>query len=130
MKTPVDLGIDYDSCGCCVPVSPGQKKGEKVYPTLHIDSLPEDALELPDEGTMTVKFRVSRETEDKKAGKCSYAIDILSVESVDGAAPEKKPDTGTILDELAAVVRKASGQELPQDLAGQKLGAYLSGEQE
>ena len=75
---PINLNLGYGS----LVSSPN----EPQYPVLH-DHGPEE-LELPQDGEMTVKFHVRRETSevDRKTGKHNYEcdIEILSIEKVKG----------------------------------------------
>ena len=76
------------------------------YPVLHYRG--DDELDLPQDGTMTVKFHVKRETSevDRKTGKHNYEcdIEILSIEKVkgeDAVAPAKSgSEAADALDKL------------------------------
>jgi hypothetical protein len=79
-----DLPIDLKTEGYGINTVPSQD--ESRYPVLHYCGSKD--LDLPQDGTMTVKFHVRRETSevDRKTGKHSYDcdIEILSIEKVKG----------------------------------------------
>lgn len=83
---PVSLGSSYGSLPCCGPVE--TSKDAVSYPFTSVE-VPEGALEFPDSGTVTFRFRLSRETEDKKEGKCRYELELLEVVALK-ADPEGK----------------------------------------
>lgn len=85
-KFPIQLG-SMGGPACCAPDSGCDSK---CYPTLYIDGI--DA-ELPAAGTMTVKFRLARESTDHKREKNSADIEVLEILSVKGekADEEKHP---------------------------------------
>ena len=70
---------------------------ESRYPTLNYCG-PEE-LDLPQDGEMTVKFHVKRETSevDRKTGRHSYDcdIEILSIEKVKGEDVEAPAKSGS-----------------------------------
>lgn len=98
MKTSCDLGQNSQSSPCCAPSS---GPSEKYYPTLYISDIPSGDLDLPDAGTMTIRFRIRSETENKKSEKCSYEIEVLSIESVEGTPVKVTKGSDEALDELA-----------------------------
>lgn len=57
---------------------------EPSYPSTYIRVPEGSGLELPDSGEITFRFRVRRETDDKREGACTYDIDLLSVLGVKG----------------------------------------------
>lgn len=85
------------------------------YPTFHYSGTKE--LDLPDEGEMTIKFRVKKEaSETSKDGKRFYECDI-EVQSIcdveddgdedDGAEGEDAPEkTADILDKIMSTMEK------------------------
>jgi hypothetical protein len=73
---PVNLGQSYEGLGV-ISTAPTPAPSEH-FPYVHLE-FKEDELELADEGTITFRYRVSREAEDKKTGQCSYDLDLLSV---------------------------------------------------
>lgn len=101
-KFPIDLGRKSQSMGCpCVETS---KPDEKYYPTLYLDW--DDDYELPESGTMVVKFIRTRETNTtEKSGKKtqSVSLDIKKIVSVKGDKPkmeDEEEDSGKVLDKL------------------------------
>lgn len=78
-KYPIDLGKKMDST---MPksVSSKKNKNEKYYPSLYLDW--DDKYDLPDSGTMTVKFRKTSETNTTRSGeksRQSVSLDILEI---------------------------------------------------
>ena len=81
---PVSLSDPYRGPECCpVPV-----QGSPVYPTVYL-SVKEGELDFPDSGVVTFRFRLSRESEDKKQGKCSYDLDLMEVLNIKADSKEK-----------------------------------------
>jgi hypothetical protein len=90
MSKTIDLGRSFrEEMGNITPASPDAKH----YPELHIpDSDDDRLLDLPDQGSAEIKFKVVRrhhreETngDKKKRRTCSITLEILSIE-----APEKQ----------------------------------------
>lgn len=103
MKTPIDLGKKSESLCCPCPATESKPDEPKVYyPELYLSDLVPDGL--PDEGTITFKYRISRETEDhKNPENSSCAIEVISIESVtakEGAKKAKYDEGGDALDKL------------------------------
>lgn len=97
MKLPMDLrGNDM---GCCVP-----EAVEPSGPRVHLSW--EEPYNLPDSGTMEVKFRVKRREETLTGDKKHYelTLELLEITEVedDNPTPPAKGEskTGTILDDL------------------------------
>lgn len=91
--------------------APSKDIAEKVhFPSLYVDSK-EDLSELPDEGTMTVKFKVrSRsKTENEDGAKHSITIDVLSIESFEG---DEDSDNGNATDSREANLDKLANEEM------------------
>jgi hypothetical protein len=99
---PINLELQYP------PLGPGELNREAHFPTLHYEG-PEE-LDLPQDGLMTVKYHVKRETSevDRKTGKhCYYCdIEVLSIEKVksdEAVAPAKSgSEAADALDKLMA----------------------------
>lgn len=69
---------------------------EKYYPSTYI-TIPEGAkLEIPDSGEITFRFKVCRETDDKKDGTCRYEMDLTQIVGVkaDPGSEEDDDDAG------------------------------------
>lgn len=104
MNTPIDLGhkMDQGLCSAPEPVNPARK----WYPSFNYSGSEE--LDLPKEGTMTIKFCVTREVEEKRDGKEHYSCEIevkeiLEVEGEEevGAPTKSGTEAGVALDDLA-----------------------------
>lgn len=89
------------------PLEPMKQGDEptKHYPTLFVEGV---EMDLPEEGTAVVKYRLTRETEDYKRKKCNYDIEILSFEPK-GVKVTKKVDTGEILDKIMEEITSEEG---------------------
>ena len=87
------INLEIEGYGNAVPISPD----ETCYPVLHYHGA--EDLDLPQDGTMTVKFHVKRETSevDRKTGRHSYDcdIEILSIEKVKGEDVEAPAKSGS-----------------------------------
>jgi len=99
---PINLQIEGYGGDSLSVTSPNEPR----YPTIHYCG--DEELDLPQDGTMTVKFHVKRETSevDRKTGKHFYEcdIEILSIEKVkseDAVAPAKSgSEAADALDKL------------------------------
>lgn len=94
---PIDLAKTMDSPS--LAASPTSK--EPYYPTLHLEW--DESYDLPDSGTMTVKFKKVNESNSKgkNGSHQSVSLDITSIEDVepdDSADTEETP--GDALDRL------------------------------
>lgn len=96
MEYPVNLGKSGPSMS---PMAmPERSEPEMYFPSTHLEG---EGLELPDEGTITFRYRTNRESEDKRTETCCYDIDLLEIVSVKGAkAAEPKPEDA--LDKIKA----------------------------
>lgn len=80
---PIDLGSKGGPEICCP--NPPTTNPSVYYPSTYI-TLPESAdAELPESGEITFRFRVTRETEDRKDKTCRYEIDL---EQILGVKPD------------------------------------------
>lgn len=73
-----------------------QKEGDEDF----------DLGELPKDGEMTVRYKMTRSSEDTKRGVCSYTFEVREVVSAAGSknkSPAKNygEDAGAALDKLA-----------------------------
>lgn len=108
----IDLAITYGDSPLAVS---DKTEPVKHYPTIHYEG-PED-LNLPDEGEMTVKYKVVETTESERNGKKTYrcTIEIQSIEEVNegddddaNEAPSKNyDDASSALDKLVAAMSKS-----------------------
>jgi hypothetical protein len=98
MHKAINLGKKYDDLA--MPISISEVKDKVHYPDLHIPDTDETRLlEMPDEGTATIKFRVvsRHHSEDKRNGgkkkrRCSLTLEVMAIDFED--APKKKKDYG------------------------------------
>ena len=103
----IDLGRKGSSgpCApCSVPATDPDAKPKVIYPSLYIDGEGDDLAGLPDEGVMTVKYKVVRKTVSQTDdGKKTFnmAIDVCKI--IDAKAPAEKSASES-LDELAKQV--------------------------
>lgn len=105
MKMPMDLGKSAKNNG---PAPVGMSEGEDhvFYPSLFLE-WEKDYDELPDSGTMTITFEVSRRTKDEKHGKYSVDIDVKKITSVK-AGEKKSPSKEDHIDKLRKEVEDDS----------------------
>lgn len=101
------IDLAYDSLSEVKPYDPD----EPHYPSLTIDS---DDVDIPDEGTMVIRFKKRSETESTVDGEteCRCTVDLCEIESIDGkkvSQPYKKRDeAGDALDAIAVALKKVS----------------------
>lgn len=109
-KLPIDLKTDLGG--------PLMVYSDSVrYPTIHYSG-PKD-LDLPQDGLMTIRYHVKRETSevDRKTGKHHYDCDIevLSIEKIkseEAVAPAKSgSEAGDALDRLKEELEKGTEHE-------------------
>lgn len=105
---PISLKIDTTNslCGCCAPVGPSSA----YFPTVNLEFPSSLAPELPEEGLITFRFKVKRETENYEDSKCDYCLELRSIESVKEQASPEEPedkDSEDILDDLRREVEGA-----------------------
>lgn len=83
---------------------------EKYYPSFHYEG--DKELDVPEEGTMTIRFKRTGRSESEHDDKVRYScsIDVLSIESVEGESddsPSKSYDeASSALDKIAAALKK------------------------
>lgn len=103
-KMPISLARNYDShFGGAVPSQPSQ---EMFYPNVHLEW--DDEYKLADEGTITFKYRVTRDVLEKvpKERNC-VDIDVLEIVEVKPAKSEKEDYGGDALDKLKEEAEEA-----------------------
>lgn len=112
MKLGIKLGDKGDNGGLSIP----SQTRDIYYPEFTVvQTEPEDedeANEIPDlddapeEGVMTIRYCITRTSENNKTGECTYTIgvkEIVSASEEKSNAPSKKYDeAGDALDKLAA----------------------------
>ena len=109
MSKSIDLGMKYDS----PEVAPAKDNAEKVhFPSLYVDS-EEDLSQLPDEGTMTICYKVrNRSKNENQDGdvKHSITIDVTSIESFE--AEDDEDGNGNSGDSGEANLDKLAEEEM------------------
>jgi len=101
MKYPIDLGRSMKDSMPEMAMSPSK---DKHYPSLYLDW--DSDYELPESGTMVIKFeKVSESNSKGKNSKPhqSVTLEIKSIESVKGGkskSDSKEEETGDVLDRL------------------------------
>jgi hypothetical protein len=108
----IDLGVKPDEMYGGMPTSaPTQMGNEKRYPSFRYEG-PKD-LDLPDEGTMEIKFRKVSETERKSTGGDRYecCVEVLCICEVEGEDEDETEDAPKsaeeALDRIAEAVMAA-----------------------
>jgi hypothetical protein len=88
------------------PVSPQSMPDKTFYPHFHYEG-PEE-LDIPEEGTMTIRYKQTREVSERKSGKpdwyeCDVEVkEIVSVNGKKNSAPARSgSEAGEALDRLA-----------------------------
>ena len=82
-----------------------QKEGDEDF----------DLGELPKDGEFTVKYKMTRTSEDTKTGVCTYTFEVREIVSASGSkskAPAKNygEDAGAALDKLAKEKAEEEGE--------------------
>lgn len=108
MKTPINLGQKY-SDPCCAPLcdKASSEPPKEHYPSVYLSG--EEAYDLPESGTMTVRFkRVSRsETEREGKERHEVTLDLLEITSVKSDKKSEDSDSPeAALDKLRAALEK------------------------
>lgn len=108
MSKAIDLGMKMSM----PEPSSVSDSAEKVhFPSLYVDSK-EDLSQLPDEGTMTIKYSVrsrSKPGPSNPDGNHSITIDVTSIESFEG---EDESDNGNVSDDREANLDKLADEEM------------------
>lgn len=113
---PIDLGKEIGPM--TAPTggygSLGKEGPDMHYPTLYLDNLEGDT-DIPDDGTMTVRFHKTSETVTNREGKTDQCccIEVRQILSVKGgkAIPKEETSAADILDALRAAIEKESPEE-------------------
>ena len=96
---PIKLGRKMSEC--CITPMKSEPDSEEFFPSVHLEW--DKDYELPDEGTMTVKFRIARESREVKVERQSVDLELTEIVSVAGKVQVKEDDdTGEALDKLRA----------------------------
>jgi hypothetical protein len=82
---PIDLGKKWDDLA--IPISISDAKDKVHYPDLHISDVDDSRLlDLPDEGTAEIHFKVVHRTHSegeengKKKRRCSLTLEVRKIE--------------------------------------------------
>lgn len=92
-----------------------KNKNHKYYPSLHLDW--DDKYDLPDSGTMTVKFRKTSETNTTRPGdksRQSVSLDILEITDTK-AGKEKEPEEESGSDALDRMKKDSEKEDYEED---------------
>lgn len=139
-KVDIDLGQEMPKLGGEVPlmVSKAEKESDEAvetcYPHFHYEG--EEELEIPDEGTMTVKYKVvfksNTETEDEEHYTCKVEVQkIIAVEGEKDEAPAHgMKGAEEALDELMEAARKAVEAEDDEEDEGEEDDSEDEGEED
>jgi hypothetical protein len=104
MKTAIDLGYTYDN-GPCAPceVKSQTDAPKKHYPCLHIDCGSSLLKNLPDEGEVTIRFKVTSRNTNERDGKktCSLTLEAREILDVDVESEDEEESGESALDKLA-----------------------------
>ena len=110
MKVNIDLGTEREVYGNPVASSPASDS-EVYYPSFYIES--EEPIDLPKEGTMTIKFNRKSKTEseaDDGEDKYCFCIEVQKIVEVTGSEPsattKSYDDASSALDAIAAALSK------------------------
>lgn len=83
---------------------------EKFYPSCYVSDV--DLEDLPESGTMTVKYRLSRSEKNHKTGKWSYTIELEKIVSATkGEDESEESDREEELDEMLDEVEGKKGDK-------------------
>src|SRR5690349_12633749 len=96
-KMPIKLGRKMSE-----PSSVMAPESEEYFPSVHLEW--DKDYELPDEGEMTVRFRIARESREVQSERQMVDLELMEIVSVSpGKAKVKEDeDTGEALDKLRA----------------------------
>jgi hypothetical protein len=107
----INLGSKSE-CGPCNSTALAQDKEPSVsYPSVYLNGDAKEFAGLPDEGVMTVRYKVTRRsievTADKK--RSSLSIDLLKILEAKSDEDDKSPSE--VLDDLAKQVTEEDDDE-------------------
>jgi hypothetical protein len=109
----MDLNIKLENQGD-MPPSPISRQYFPSFTVIQRDSEDQaDLDEAPIEGEMTIRYCISRSTEDNKTGECTYTVEvkeIISAEEDEDTSPSKSygKEAGDALDKLAEEKSKSN----------------------
>lgn len=110
MDTPIDLGVRPPS-NMPAPTPESLASVEPYFPSCYVTDI--DLEDLPEAGTMEVKYRLLRSEKNHKTGKYSYTIELEKILSADGVKDlgktEDDDDLDAMLDEAEKGEKSAEG---------------------
>lgn len=100
-KLPIDLGMSYGS-ETSPPMMAKMPEPEHYYPGTRLEW--KGDYELPDEGEITFRYRVTRSVEEKKTEKYCEELDFLEILAVKPLKDSSKDEdyAGDTIDKLRA----------------------------
>jgi hypothetical protein len=105
----MSMSIDLDQKDSYPEVVKNTADTRKYFPTFRYSG---KELDLPDEGEMTIRFKVVERTESERDGKktCSYTIEVQSIEDVeeesDDSPTKSYDEAGSALDKIVEALSK------------------------
>jgi len=92
---PIDLGKSYGKPEMATMPAPTSPSEDKHYPCLYLDW--DEKYELPDSGTMTIRFRKKSETnrEDDRGTHQSVELEIREIVDVEADKKSRKEKSGS-----------------------------------
>lgn len=94
----INLGKKLDYSSPCCPCPSEKPEGKVIYPSLYIDQDGTELNDIPDEGTMTIRYRTCSKTSREKDGKKSVCLELEVISIVD--AQEKSKAREDKIDDL------------------------------
>jgi len=109
MKKTYSLGMQRPDYSTAVPSEPATDKKtpmKEVFPSFYLSDL-KNPIDLPDEGTAEIKYKVVSRTESTRDGetKCSYDIEIQEL------TPTSKTATASDDDEIESGLQEAEADK-------------------
>lgn len=105
---PMEMGREMPDMSA-MRATKSDPESDKSYPCLCLDT--EEALDLPDSGKITLRYRVQRRSmsasEDSDGARENHCVtlDVLSIEDVEGDAKRQKTATEDFNDRFAAFAK-------------------------
>lgn len=106
MAKEINLGVKYGESNSYSVTPPQVKLSDEYYPCLHLENV-EGLNDLPDEGTLTVRYRISREVDDKKNDRKCLDLDVLAITNVEAESASEdaaEPSTAEALEALRSAI--------------------------
>jgi hypothetical protein len=89
----MDLGRKMGDMGNALPAETEPETNDKIYyPSFYISNAPDEMRDIPDEGTATIRYKVTSRTVREDVSKDKKDIDVnIDVLSFDPDRPRPKP---------------------------------------